>query len=65
VNENQRIDHAYHEDKLLRLIARRNELSLEDSVQALQLDTEMSRVYDLVRSYRLVTALESFNERQA
>ena len=54
--ESQRIDHAYHEDRLLLLIARRAKLRA-DSDQMQKLDIEILAVTDLVRSYRIVKAL--------
>jgi len=56
VYESQRIDHAYHEDRLLLLIARRAKLRA-DSDQMQKLDIEILAVTDLVRSYRIVKAL--------
>ena len=56
VYESQRIDHAYHEDKLLLLTARRAKLRA-DSDQIQKLDIEISATTDLVRSYRIVKAL--------
>jgi hypothetical protein len=58
MNESQRIDHAYHEEKLLLLIARRGKLQA-DSDQMRRLDIEITAVRDLVRSYRMVKALKS------
>jgi hypothetical protein len=46
----QEIDYAYHADRLLLLIARRDKLAL---------DAELISIEDLVRSYRLVRAHES------
>ena len=59
VNESQRIDHAYHEEKLLLLIARRDKLEA-GSDQIDRLDIEIAAVRDLVRSYRMVKALNSW-----
>ncbi len=56
MNESQRIDHAYHEDKLLLLISQRGRLRA-DSDQVNKLNIEILAVTDLVRSYRIVKAL--------
>jgi hypothetical protein len=58
MNESQRIDHAYHEQKLLLLIARQDKLEA-DSDQIRRLDMEIAAVRDLVRSYRIVNTLNS------
>jgi hypothetical protein len=50
MNEAQEIDYAYHADRLLLLIARRDKLAL---------DAELISIEDLVRSYRLVRGHES------
>jgi hypothetical protein len=58
MNEAQEVDHAYHADRLLLLIARRDKLPAgSDQISAL--DAELISVEDLVRSYRLVRAHES------
>ena len=58
MNDSQRIDHTYHEEKLLLLIAQRGKLHA-DSDQTQRLDMEIAAVRDLVRSYRIVKALSS------
>jgi hypothetical protein len=57
VNENQLIDHAYHEEKLLRLVPRGKLQAVSDETE--KLDIETRAVRDLVRSYRIVKRLES------
>jgi hypothetical protein len=53
MNEAQQIDYAYHADRLLLLIARRDKLPAgSDQISAL--DAELISIEDLVRSYRLV-----------
>jgi hypothetical protein len=57
MNEAQEIDYAYHADRLLLLLARRNKLpAASDQIPAL--DAELISIQDLVRSYRLVRAPE-------
>jgi hypothetical protein len=57
MNEAQQIDYAYHADRLLLLIARRDKLPLgSDLIPAL--DIEMISIAHLVRSYRLLRADE-------
>jgi septum formation topological specificity factor MinE len=58
VNEDQQSDHAYHEGKLLLLIAQRAKMRA-DSDQIPALDTEIMEVWELVRSYRLVEAMQA------
>jgi hypothetical protein len=58
VNEDQQSDHAYHEGKLLLLIAQRAKMTA-DSDQIPALDTEIMEVWELVRSYRLVEAMQA------
>jgi hypothetical protein len=54
----QEIDYAYHEERLLLLIARRSKLPAgSDQIPAL--DAELISIEDLVRSYRLVGAHKS------
>jgi hypothetical protein len=55
MNRSQEIDHAYHEERLLGLLARRQELP-PTSHQMPDLDIELLAVWNLVRSYRLVQA---------
>jgi hypothetical protein len=62
VNEDQQTDHAYHEGRLLLLIAQRAELKA-DSEQIRPLDTEIAAIWDLVRSYRLVEAMQAMPAR--
>jgi hypothetical protein len=57
VTKAQEIDHAYHADRLLLLIARRGKLPAgSDQIPAL--DAELISVEDLVRSYRLMRVRE-------
>jgi septum formation topological specificity factor MinE len=58
VNEDQQSDHAYHEGKLLVLIDQRAKMTA-DSDQIPALDTEIMEVWELVRSYRLVEAMQA------
>jgi hypothetical protein len=51
----QEIDYAYQEEKLLRLLARRQTLPA-NSDQMPDLAREIMAVEDLVRSYRMVRA---------
>jgi hypothetical protein len=55
MNKAQEIDYAYHADRLLLLVARRDNLSA-DSDEIPALNVEISAIEDLVRSYRLVRA---------
>jgi hypothetical protein len=57
MNESQRIDHAYHEDRLLLLIARNDKLPA-DSDQKPALLIEIMNIKQLVRSYRLVEGMQ-------
>jgi hypothetical protein len=57
MNENQRTDHAHHEDRLLLLIDQRSKLTA-DSDQIPALDIEIAAIWDLVRSCRLVEAMQ-------
>jgi hypothetical protein len=57
MNESQRIDHAYHEARLVLLLARRDASPIH-STQRAQLDAEITAIDNLVRSYRIVKALE-------
>jgi hypothetical protein len=57
MNEAQQIDYAYHVDRLLLLIARRDKLPPgSDLIRVL--DVEMVSIEQLVRSYRLLIAHE-------
>ena len=58
MNEDQQSDHAYHEGRLLLLIAQRAKMTA-DSDQIPALDTEIMEVWELVRSYRLVEAMQA------
>ena len=53
MNKAQEIDYAYHAERLLLLIARKEKL-LANSDQVRALDIEIMSIADLVRSYRLV-----------
>jgi hypothetical protein len=53
MNKAQETDHAYHADRLLLLIARRDKLPA-DSDQIPALDINVMSIADPVRSYRLV-----------
>jgi hypothetical protein len=55
MNKAQEIDYAYQEEKLLRLLARRQTLPT-NSAQMPALAHEIMLVEDLVRSYRTVRA---------
>jgi hypothetical protein len=57
MNEAQQTDYAYHADRLLLLIARRDKLP-PDSDLIRALDVEMASIEQLVRSYRLLRAHE-------
>ena len=57
MNESQQCDHAYHEDRLLLLIDQRAKMTA-DSEQIPALDIEIAAIWDLVRSYRLVEAMQ-------
>ncbi len=59
VNRSREIDHAYHEERLLELLARRQKLPAT-SDQMPDLDTEILAVWNLVRSYRMVQARQHF-----
>jgi len=57
MNDAQQIDYAYHADRLLLLIARRDKLPPgSDLIPAL--DVEMVSIEQPVRSYRLLRAHE-------
>jgi hypothetical protein len=58
MNEGQQTDHAYHENRLLLLIAQRAKMTA-DSDQIPALDIEIAAIWDLVRSYRLITAMQT------
>jgi hypothetical protein len=55
MNKAQEIDYAYQEEKLLRLLARRQNLPA-NSDQMPELAREITGLEDLVRSYRIVLA---------
>jgi hypothetical protein len=58
MNEAQEIDYAYQTDRLLLLIDRRAKMNA-DSDQIPALDIEIAAIWDLVRSYRLVEAMQA------
>jgi hypothetical protein len=58
MNEGQQMDHAYHEDRLLLLIDQRAKMTA-DSGQLHALDIEIAAIWDLVRSYRIVKAMQT------
>jgi hypothetical protein len=57
VNESQRADHAFQEQRLGDLIAERDKLP-PGSDQLLLLHRQINDVEDVVRSYRLLKAME-------
>lgn len=57
MNEDQLSDLAYHEDRLILLIAQRADLPA-DSNRFAAMDIEIAGTWDLVRSYRLVKAMQ-------
>lgn len=59
MNRSQEIDHAYHEERLLVLLARRQKLPATSN-QMPDLDVEILAVWNLVRSYRMVEARRHF-----
>jgi hypothetical protein len=59
MNRSQEIDHAYHEERLLVLLARRQKLPATSN-QMPGLDLEILAVWNLVRSYRMVQARQHF-----
>jgi CheY-like chemotaxis protein len=59
MNRSQEIDHAYHEERLLVLLARRQKLPATSN-QMPDLDVEILAVWNLVRSYRMVQARQHF-----
>jgi hypothetical protein len=60
MNEAQEIDYAYQTDRLLLLIDRRAKMNA-DSNQIPALDIEIAAIWDLVRSYRLVEAMQALS----
>jgi hypothetical protein len=58
LNEDQQSDHAYHEERLLLLIDQRAKMTA-DSDQIPALDIEIMAIWELVRSYRLVKAIQT------
>jgi hypothetical protein len=58
VNEDQQSDHAYHEGRLLLLIAQRAKMAA-NSDQIPALDIEIMAIWELVRSYRIVEAMQA------
>jgi hypothetical protein len=59
MNRSQEIDHAYHEEMLLLLLARRHKLPATSN-QMPDLDIEILAAWNLVRSYRMVQARQRF-----
>ena len=59
MNRSQEIDHAYHEERLLVLLARRQKLPATSN-QMPDLDIEILAAWNLVRSYRMVQARQHF-----
>jgi hypothetical protein len=57
MNQAQEIDYAYQANRLLLLVARRDELP-EGSDQISTLDAELISIEGLLRSYQLVRASE-------
>ena len=58
MNEDQHNDHAHQEGRLLLLIAQRAQMTAgSDQIPAL--DIENAAIWDLVRSYRLVEAMQA------
>jgi hypothetical protein len=57
MNQAQESDYAYQANRLLLLVARRDELP-EGSDQISALDAELISIEDLLRSYQLVRASE-------
>jgi CheY-like chemotaxis protein len=58
MNRSQEIDHAYHEERLLVLLARRQLPATSNQMP--DLDVEILAVWNLVRSYRMVQARQHF-----
>jgi len=59
MKRSQEIDHAYHEERLLVLRARRQRLPATSN-EIPDLDIEIVAVWNLVRSYRLLQAHQHF-----
>ena len=59
MNRSQEIDHAYHEERLLVLLARRRKLPATSN-QMPDLDVEILAAWNLVRLYRMVQARQHF-----
>jgi hypothetical protein len=59
MNRSQEIDRAYHEERLLVLLARRQSLPAT-SIEIPDLDIELLAVWTLVRSYRMMQARQQF-----
>jgi hypothetical protein len=57
MNQDQEHDYAYHQDKLLMLITRRARQQA-NSDQISKLDAEIAAIKDLLRSYRILKAME-------
>jgi hypothetical protein len=58
LNESQQADHAYQEQRLGDLIAERDRLPI-DSEQLLLLHRQINDAEDILRSYRIVKAMEN------
>jgi hypothetical protein len=61
VNDSQKIDHAYHEEKLIRLVSRRDKLE-PSSNQMPAILREINETEQLVRSYQLVRDMEMLSD---
>jgi hypothetical protein len=59
MNRSQEIDHAYHEERLVVLLARRQKLPATSN-QMPDLDVEILAAWNLVRLYRMVQARQHF-----
>ncbi len=57
MKQDQEHDYAYHQDKLLMLVTRRGRQQA-NSDQIPKLDAEIAAVQDLLRSYRILKAME-------
>jgi hypothetical protein len=59
MKRSQKIDHAYHEERLLVLLARRQSLPATSN-EIPDLDIQIQAAWNLVRSYRLLQAHQHF-----
>jgi septum formation topological specificity factor MinE len=57
MNQDQEHDYAYHQDRLLLLVARRARQQA-NSDQIPELDAEIVAIKDLLRSYRILKSME-------